>query len=107
MRKIYKGRHDFLLGQLSGFQGAFSISGENAGLHLLLTSKSRLPEQELIDAAAREGVKLYGILDACMKKDGPAAEGYSGTVLLGYGALEEQELAEGVALLKKAWRAYL
>ncbi len=107
MRKIYKGRHDFLLGQLSGFQGAFSISGENAGLHLLLTSKSRLPEQELIDAAARGGGKLYGVLDACMKKDGPAAEGYSGTVLLGYGALEEQELAEGVALLKKAWRAYL
>ncbi|MDE7330977.1 MAG: PLP-dependent aminotransferase family protein [Lachnospiraceae bacterium] len=107
MRKIYKVRHDFLLNQLGCFEKAFDISGENAGLHILLTSRKHIPEKTLTDAAAREGVKLYGISKDCMRKENAEGLSYEGTVLLGYGALEEQELEKGIQLLKKAWNPYL
>lgn len=107
MRKIYRGRHDFLLGKIACFEREFAISGENAGLHILLTSRSNIPEKELIEAAAGEGVRLYGIGDACMRRQKASDVPPSGTILLGYGALEEQELSEGIGLIKKAWSAWL
>lgn len=106
MRKIYREKHDFLLSQLSAFEKEFVISGENAGLHLLMKSRSHIPERELLEAALREGVKLYGISDACMGQEKNGDMPFGGTVLLGYGAMEKQELSEGVEALKKAWRSY-
>lgn len=107
MRKIYRGRHDFLLGEMACFEKEFVISGENAGLHILLTSRSRIPEKDLIGAAAGAGVKLYGITEACMEQATQSHMPFAGTVLLGYGALEEQELKEGIERIKKAWSAWL
>lgn len=111
MRKLYKCRHDFLLGQLAAFEKGFAISGENGGLHVLLSSRGHVPEAELLEAARREGVRLYGLSDACMehciKQEKAERRAFAGTVLLGYGALEEQELAEGIKRLKKAWSIYL
>ena len=107
MRKIYRGRHDFLLGELSCFEREFVLSGENAGLHVLLSSRSHIPEKRLLEAAAGEGVRLYGISESCMSKDAAARAGFGSTVLLGYGAMEERELGEGIRRLKKAWSAFL
>lgn len=107
MRKIYRGRHDFLLREMSCFEKEFAISGENAGLHILLTSRSHIPETDLIETAARKGIRLYGISDACMRREKRSPMPFAGTILLGYGALDEQELSEGIGLLKKAWSAWL
>ncbi|MCM1136544.1 MAG: PLP-dependent aminotransferase family protein [Clostridium sp.] len=107
MRKIYRARHDFLLGQLSYFEKEFSVSGENAGLHILLASRRKIPEGELINAAEKEGIKMQGISSACMGRGSLKGSPYESTVLLGYGGLEIQELAEGIKLLKKAWSPYL
>lgn len=106
MRKIYRERHDYLLGLLGPFEKKFRISGENAGLHLLLTSRAGVPEEELLTAAEKEGIKLYGMSQACMQ--GKEAEvPFQNTVLMGYGALEKQELREGIERLKKAWESYI
>ena len=79
----------------------FAVSGENGGLYFLLTSRKKIPEEELILSAAEEGVRVYGISDACM---GPLVDAaFKNTVLLGYGDLDEKELAEGIGLLKKSW----
>ena len=107
MRKIYRGRHDFLLGEMSYFEKEFRVSGENAGLHILLTSRSRIPEADLLKAAEKEGVKLYGITDACMGQREGSHKLFDSTVLLGYGALGELELEEGISRLKKAWSIWL
>ncbi|MDD6491526.1 MAG: PLP-dependent aminotransferase family protein [Firmicutes bacterium] len=107
MRKGYRERHDFLLNQLESFKKGFRISGENAGLHILLTSRKHIPEEELLKAAAEKGVRLYGISDACMEQRQQGTTVFEGTVLLGYGALEKQELFQGVQKLKEAWSTYL
>lgn len=106
MRKIYRERHDHLLGLLSPFSGGFRIFGENAGLHLLLTSKKGVPEKELVKSAEAEGVRIYGMSTACMQ--GKEADAFfRNTILAGYGGLEMEELEEGVGRLKKAWREYM
>lgn len=107
MRKVYRDKHDFLLNHLSSFGKEFRISGENAGLHILLTSRRHIPEKELLGAAMEEGVKLYGISDACMKWGEEVDAFFGGTVLLGYGAMEKQELLNGIEALKKAWSTWL
>lgn len=106
MRKIYKEKHDYLLTLLHPFENSFRISGENAGLHLLLASKKNVTEKELLLAAEKEGIRIYGMSQACMEGQ-EIEKSFHNTVLLGYGALEKAELKEGIELLKKAWSAYL
>lgn len=106
MRKIYREKHDFLLEQLKGFEKGFQISGENAGLHILLTCTKGAGEKELLQAAAEKGVKLYGLSDALSGvPEGEREETH--TVLLGYGALSQEEIAEGIRFLKEAFLIYL
>lgn len=98
MRKIYRGKHDLLLECLKPFEESFTISGEHAGLHLLLTAKKEGQEKTFIRAARENGVKVYGLSDSLV-----AGEPDKATILLGFGGLKEQELVEGVNLLRKAW----
>lgn len=107
MRKVYKEKHDFLLEKLAPFEKEFIVSGENAGLHILLTSRSGIPEEKLIENAWQKKVRLYGISDACMGQHNGANQPFKGTILLGYGALEKEELEQGIEQLKKAWSQYL
>ena len=76
----------------------FSISGENAGLHLLLTGSRE--EQELIELAARQDVRVYGLSDYYITDTGRQHK----TVVLGYANMTEEEIKEGAAHLKEAWR---
>ncbi len=98
MRKIYKAKHDLLLRELQGFRKAFDISGENAGLHLLLTSRKGEPERGLLEKAAAEGVRLYGLSDSMTKNASDSA-----TVLLGFGGVSEAQILDGIAGLQRAW----
>lgn len=98
MRKIYRAKHDQLLELLQPFRKRFSVSGENAGLHVLLTAKDAVQEQTLVRQAAEKGVKVYG-MSSCMveEKEGPAA------ILLGFGGMTEEQISEGVKRLWEAW----
>ena len=104
MRKAYKEKHDYLLEQLTCFERTFDFSGENAGLHILLTAKKEIPAKELITAAEEEGIKIYGVSDSLL---GNVNEKYLHTVMLGYGALEKCEIKEGIDKLKLAWKNYI
>lgn len=103
MRKIYRAKHDLLLEELIPFQKKFEITGENGGLHVLLheqrAQKEVCGEQELIARAAAQNVRVYGIADCCIEP----VEKYRGTVLIGFGAMEETEIREGIRRLKEAW----
>lgn len=103
-RKIYREKHDLLLQELKPFGRKFTISGEHAGLHVVLTAKDeKLSEQELRKAAADIGVKVYAFSDACIEAGGYGILGDGARVILGYGGLKKEEIREGVAKLKQAW----
>lgn len=103
MRKLYRAKHELLLEKLKGFQGAFSVSGENAGLHLLLTARENVPEEELVRKAREKGVRVYGLTQSMRERRAAAAGEAGGTVLLGFGGLSREEIAEGIRQLEKAW----
>lgn len=120
MRALYKSRHDTLLSCLKGmlcrketdgFQGTrteagpkekaerFRISGEHAGVHLLLHVLNGMQEEELIRRAERRGVKVYGLseYDVEPRPDAPAA------ILLGYANMSEEKIVEAVKILAEEW----
>lgn len=98
MRKIYRAKHETLLECLRPFREHFRISGENAGLHLLLRSKTGLTERELVERAMEAGVKVYGLSDNMAERSAD-----TGTVLLGFGKLKQSGIEEGIQRLRKAW----
>ena len=98
MRKIYRGKHDLLLDCLKPFEEEFQISGEHAGLHVLLTARKKTEEKTFLHAAAAKGVKVYGLSDSLVV----GAPGKA-TLLLGFGGLKNKDIIEGVNLLKSAW----
>lgn len=98
MRANYKAKHDFILNELQGLSG-FSISGENAGIHLLLRSETGILEKELIERALKAGVLVYGLSEYYIEE----AERREDTVILGYANLSEREIQEGIRILLKVW----
>lgn len=98
MRMHYRAKHDLLLAELEPFKKAFTISGEDAGLHLLLTAKGAVTEAQLLSAATEAGVKVYGMSENMVETDAPKA-----TILLGFGSVSEPEMKEGLHRLQKAW----
>lgn len=100
MRAVYKAKHDALLAGLKPLETDFSVAGEYAGLHVLLTHRRGIKEAELVKRAADAGVKVYGMSDCFIH---PEHNRYPSTVMLGYANLKETEIAEGCLRLKKAW----
>ncbi|MEF2764073.1 MAG: PLP-dependent aminotransferase family protein [Mediterraneibacter sp.] len=99
-RALYKSRHDTLLGCLREMKGDFKISGENAGVHLLLHFPGSVPEREMIERAADKGVKVYGLSEYCVET---GKENDETVILLGYANMGEEKICEAVKLLEEAW----
>jgi len=100
MRKVYREKHDLLLEVLEPFSRDFVIGGENAGLHMLLKDKKGRSEAELLERAREKGVSVYGLSETVIAGAELPKEA---TILLGYGALTEKQILEGIEKLKIAW----
>ena len=95
MRKAYREKHDLLLDCLQPLLNRYRLSGEYAGLHVLLTSRVPAGEEELLERAAACGVRIYGLKEAALA---PFETDYA-TVLLGYGGLDQERIKEGIRRL--------
>ena len=127
MRSIYRARHDELLAQLRPLQDRYRILGAGTGLHLGLealaetaedmaksmtdtrdgqsvTGKSFIQiEHELVQRAAARGVAVYALSDYLLPGSGQHFTGRRRpTILLGFGALDETSIREGVGRLAEA-----
>lgn len=99
-RALYKSRHDMLLGCLKNLQDRCVISGENAGVHLLLHFYNGISEEELIRRADEKGVKVYGLSEYFIEPQ----EKEQATILLGYANMNEEKIQEAVRILDEAWK---
>lgn len=102
MRKIYREKHDLLLRELKGMEEDFLITGDEAGLHLLLQSRSGAGEAYLTESAMKAGVKVYGLSEFCVGR--LPADWSADTVILGYAALGKEQIAEGMERLRAVWK---
>ena len=95
MRKAYREKHDLLLDCLQPLLNRYRLSGEYAGLHMLLTSRTSAREEALLERAAARGVRIYGMKEAALAP----FETEHATVLLGYGGLDQERIKEGIRRL--------
>ena len=99
-RKLYREKHDLMLQKLKPFQKEFQISGEESGLHMVLTCKDKkITEEELVQRAAEADVKVYPMSAAYLT----CVEKKDAVILLGYGGLTLPEIEEGINRLENAW----
>lgn len=97
MRKLYKNKRMHLMSSLmEAFQNSISISGEYAGLHILVSFNRELTG---IDLKAMEdiGVEADYVEEYALVKGQ-----HKNQLVLGYGALSRAQIDDGVARLKKA-----
>lgn len=97
MKNIYKSKQDYLLRLLKTEPWVKRVYGENAGLHMNVEIHTQLTEKELIASAEERGVKLFGLtayrLQETEREEVP-------TILLGYGNLSENQMEEGIRILR-------
>ena len=98
MRALYKSRHDVLLAKLKAVQGVRRVLGERAGVHLLLEFSSDRTEEELVEQAAGQGVRVYPLSEYCIGE-----KPHAPTVLLGYADMGEEQIGDAAELLVRAW----
>ena len=99
MRALYKNRHDLLLTNLKPLLKQCKITGEHAGVHLLLHFNDERKEEDLISLAEENNIKVYGIssYDIENSKQGSA------TILLGFANIKEEDIVEATKILCDIW----
>lgn len=99
-RALYKNRHDILIDALKPLADVCVISGEHAGVHILLTFEKGWNEKDLIEQAKKEDIRVYGLSDYRIRK----GTGDRATILLGYANMNEEDIKEAVGILNRCWR---
>ncbi|MBU4539779.1 MAG: PLP-dependent aminotransferase family protein [Firmicutes bacterium] len=100
MRKVYKGKRIVLLNALKELGNRVKMTGENAGHHLLVQLDNGLTEQAMYSRALAQGVRVYPVSPYFIHG---LPEKYKSMVLLGYGSLTDQQIFDGIGILKDAW----
>lgn len=95
MRTRYKSKHDTLLRSLKLFRNKIRVTGEYAGLHLVVEFLLNITEETLISLAQTVDIQLYGLNRHYL--DGKKTK-YP-TVLMGFANLTELQIEEGIHLL--------
>lgn len=93
-------KHAILIESLNKvFEDTVTVSGTDAGLHILVKVKWPMKTEELIARAAKAGVNISPPSELWFGDEG---EIY-GEVLLGFGGIEADTIPEAVKALKTAW----
>uniref|UniRef100_A0A831UES1 PLP-dependent aminotransferase family protein n=1 Tax=Geobacter metallireducens TaxID=28232 RepID=A0A831UES1_GEOME len=98
MRILYQKKHDALLRSIERhFGGKAAVTGQGAGLHVVLQLLGQNPgESEIIRRAERNGIRLFPFSATCA-----AGEPAQTNLLLGFGGMTTVEIEEGIELLAR------
>ncbi|WP_432353706.1 PLP-dependent aminotransferase family protein [Sporosarcina sp. A2] len=98
MRKVYKKKLQVLTDCLTPYEPMITYSGDEAGMHIIITVRSEQTESILADHALQSGIRVYSLQDY---KSGQA-QGFP-SFLLGFGGLSEMQIEQGIETLMTAW----
>lgn len=99
MRANYKAKHDCLLNALKPYKSV-TVSGEQAGTHLLVSIHNQGGEKELVEKASQGKIKVYGLSSYVI---GTMEKLKTPTIILGYAGLTESEIQRGIRELARRW----
>lgn len=100
MRLIYKRRMEAFAAALRCQLPGVTLGSVHSGLHFLLTLSGAGGETAMVEAAAREGVRLRGLREYYLARPEYCPPD---TVVAGYSALKEEDIPAVAAALARAW----
>lgn len=99
MRKLYKRKLEHLTESLAPYAPAVTISGEQAGMHIVLTVQTGLSEKELVERAKQSSIRVFGL--SAYDIQGKALS--TPQIVLGFGGLTLEEIQQAVQKLMASW----
>lgn len=99
MRNLYRKKLETVVNCLHGHKNKVIISGEKAGLHLLLTFKEQRSEFELVQKAKAVGIRVCGLANFSHEGTTVLEPG----IVLGFGGMAEKDLIIGIKKLVESW----
>lgn len=104
IRQLYRERRDALLNALATHFGSCEVYGDQAGMHLVWKLPDDLPDAATVEAKGlAAGVGVISLETGSTLRFS-AADGGDRMLMLGFVALSEKEIADGVARLAAALR---
>ncbi|MFJ8264305.1 PLP-dependent aminotransferase family protein [Rummeliibacillus sp. NPDC094406] len=100
MRKIYRKKLEKLTLALTPYAPMVTISGEQAGMHVILTVKHELNATTLSNIALQRGIRITPIKEYMLASTIQKREDQ---FLLGFGGLEEEEIPKAIQQLMNCW----
>ena len=100
MRKVYRQKLELVLCQLKSYSQQISIIGGHSGLHVVLQIQNGMTEEELVERAAKEQMKVYPLSDYMLVKK----QNLTPTIVLGFAGIPIEQLEEALTVLLKSWR---
>ena len=99
MRKLYKRKLEKLMTSLSLYSPYVRVSGEQAGMHIVLTVKTPYTEQQLVEKAKHANIRVFGLesYDVHQRSVSPPK------IIIGFGGLSDEDIEEGVTELMACW----
>lgn len=95
MRMRYKQKHDHMVKALKELGPNVTVTGEHAGLHVILSVKTGKSEAEILRLAASCGIKLYGLSELYIQAPPEPVP----TFLMGFANLAESSIHDGIKAL--------
>ncbi|WP_144460937.1 PLP-dependent aminotransferase family protein [Siminovitchia fortis] len=99
MRKIYRKKLEKTLEVLKPYQKKVEVIGEHSGLHMLLSIKNGMDEEELVKRALEAKVKIHPLSYYTLDKKVE----HPPKIILGFAGIPEEELEPAVQLLLESW----
>ena len=94
VKNIYRKRRDALMRELIKRPEKMKITGERAGLHLLVTPES-FAKSELLERAKRNRIRIYQMSQYYFTEQSVL----DNTIILGYAGIKTEQVGEAVRLL--------
>lgn len=99
MRKIYRKKHDLLTSILENDYPSIVISGDHAGMHILISFSHQLNEQQLKEIADAHQIGVYPISDYMIT----SLESSTPQFLLGFGGIAFDDIENAIHKLMTIW----
>lgn len=99
MRKIYRKKLEKITHTLKAYAPQIKISGEQAGMHIMVHVSHEKDATALSKIALEQGIRIASIQQYLLKEH-PT---YKNRLLLGFGGIPEEEIEESIHLLMHIW----
>ncbi|WP_391206078.1 PLP-dependent aminotransferase family protein [Psychrobacillus sp. L4] len=100
MRKIYKRKLEIVTKTIAEFNPIVTISGEQAGMHILLTIHTCKTEEELVLLSKQAGIRIYALREYIT---GDFEHASTPKIVLGFGGIDTNDISASINTLIKVW----